>query len=61
MPMPVESLTPNSPNSMIRDAISQSIEACMKEGGRKQKECAGMVYGMARKATGKKLMEGKIR
>ena len=61
MPLPAESLTPESPVQAIRDAISQSIASCMKEGGRTQQECAGMVYSMAREATGKELKEGVIR
>ena len=61
MPLPVERLTPDSPEGTIREAISQSIAQCLREGGRDQKQCAGMVYGMAREATGKELMEGKVR
>ena len=61
MPMMVESLTPNSNEKEIRDAISQSMEQCMKEGGREMKECAGMIYGMARDKTGKSLAEGTQR
>ena len=60
MPMPVEQLTPDSPEGTIREAISQSIAMCMKE-GKEQKECAGMAFGMAREVTGKELTEGKIR
>ena len=61
MPLAVEQLTPDSPERTIREAISQSIAACMREGGRDQKQCAGMIYSMAREATGKELNEGKIR
>jgi len=61
MPLPVESLTRESNDHSIQDAISASIEQCMKEGGRTQKECAGMVYGMARDATGKELGYGKTK
>ena len=59
MPLPVESLRPESHMEEIREKISQSIEQCMEEGGRTQKDCAGMVYGMAREATGKELNFGK--
>lgn len=59
MPMPVESLTPDSGAQSIRDAIALSMEACMKEGGRDMKQCAGMIYGMVREHTGKEMMEGK--
>lgn len=48
MPLPVENLTKDSPADSVRRAISESIEKCMKEGGRTQEECAGMVYGIAR-------------
>jgi len=59
MPLPAERLTPDSPIGTIRESISQSIAKCMKEGGRTQKECAGMVYGIARDKTGKELNEGR--
>jgi len=61
MPLPVEGLTPESGEGTIREAISQSIAQCMREGGRDQKECAGMAYGIAREKTGKELNEGRIR
>ena len=61
MPLSVEALNPDSSTQQVRDAISESIEACMKEGGKTQKECAGQVYGMARQATGKELGEGAQR
>lgn len=32
MPLAVEALTPDSDITAIRDAISKSIEQCMKEG-----------------------------
>lgn len=60
-PLAVENLTPDSPEGTIRQAISESIAKCMDEGGRDQKQCAGMVYGIAREKTGKELMEGRIR
>ena len=59
MPLPVENLTPDSQTVAIRDAISESIAQCMREGGRTQKECAGQAYGMARDKTGKELNEGR--
>jgi hypothetical protein len=55
MPLSVESLTADSNDTAVQDAISQSIEQCMKEGGKTQKECAGMAYGIAREKTGKDL------
>jgi len=60
MPLPVESLTPESPLNSVREAISASIEQCVKE-GKDQKECAGMSYGIARDKTGKELGEGRQR
>ena len=59
MPMPVESLTPDSHMEMIREAISKSMEQCMKEGGKDMKQCAGMIYEMAREHTGKELNFGR--
>ena len=58
MPMPAEGLTKNSPPDQIQDAISKSIEMCMKE-GKDQKQCAAMAYSMAREATGKEMDFGK--
>jgi hypothetical protein len=64
MPLPVDSLTPNSDINAINQAISDSIQACMNEQipegydvnqGNKQKWCAGKAYGIARKNTGKSL------
>jgi len=59
MPLPVDNLNPDSGMGTIREAISKSIQQCMREGGKTQKECAGMVYGIARQNTGKSLGEGK--
>jgi len=61
MPLPVENLTPDSPEGTIREAISQSIAQCMREGGRDQKQCAAIAYSYAREKTGKELNEGRIR
>lgn len=58
MPLSVETLTPASNDKEVQDAISHSIEQCMREGGRAQKECAGMTYGIAREKTGKELGYG---
>lgn len=58
MPLAVDSLTKDSTIQSIREAISQSIETCMKE-GKTQKECAGMSYSIARENTGQSLGEGK--
>lgn len=60
MPLAAEKLSPESSAEQIREAISQTISTCMEEGGKTQKECAGMAYGIAREKTGKELMEGKI-
>lgn len=59
MPLPVDNLTDQSNPEQIRDAISKSIEQCMQEGGRTQKECGGMVHGIARDKTGKPLDYGR--
>ena len=58
MPLPVNQLTADSHDADIQDAISESIRICMEEGGKDQKECAGMVYGIARDQTGKDLNYG---
>jgi len=70
MPLPVENLTPDSPLTSIREAISASIEQCMREPipegydvqeANKQKWCAGKAYGIARDKTGQELAEGTQR
>jgi hypothetical protein len=55
MPLPAESLTPESDPQTIRDAISQSIAKCIEEGQGDQKQCAAIAYEMARKSTGQEL------
>ena len=55
----IEGLTENSTTEQIREAISKGMEQCMTEGGKDQKECAGMIYSMARERTGKELNYGK--
>ena len=54
MPLAVENLTPDSSRVAIREAISKTIEKLIRE-GKSQKEAAGQAYGMARRATGKRL------
>jgi len=61
MPLAVDTLTPANNDKDIQDAISQSIEQCMREGGRTQEQCAGMIYGIARDKTGKELQAGRQR
>ena len=61
MPLPVERLTAESHDPAVQEAISLSIEQCMKEGGKSQEECAAMAYEMARDKTGKELGYGKSR
>ena len=51
MPLAVESLTPNSSDAQIQKAISSSIQTCMQEGGREQKQCQAIAYSIARKKT----------
>lgn len=60
-PLAVENLTPDSSIVSVREAISESMSQCMKEGGREQKECAGMIYSIAREKSGKSLNEGRQR
>ena len=59
MPLAVDNLTEQSNPEQIRDAISKSIEKCMQEGGKTQKDCAGQAYGIARDKTGKPLNAGR--
>lgn len=59
MPLPVDRLTPDSSIADIREAISQSIAQCIRE-GREQKQCAAISYSIARDKTGKELGEGKV-
>lgn len=54
MPLSVENLTPDSNTEAIRQAISDSIATCMKE-GKDQKQCAAIAYSYAREKTGKSL------
>jgi uncharacterized protein YgiB involved in biofilm formation len=54
MPLAAESLSPDSNDMDVREAISKSIEKCMQE-GKSQKECAAIAYSYARKTTGKEL------
>ncbi len=54
MPLDVERLSTGSTTADIRQAINNSIQQCIKE-GKDPKECAGMVYSMAREATGKEI------
>ena len=61
MPLPVDSLTPQSPENAVRDAIGESIAQCLREGGREQKQCAAIAYSIAREKTGKSLGEGTQR
>lgn len=61
MPMPAESLTPDSTDADIKSAISSSIKMCMDEGG-KQDQCVAIAYSMAKRATGgTRSPEGRIR
>ena len=55
MPLAVESLTPDSDQVAIKQAISDSIAQCMQEGGRDQSQCAAIAFEQARKSTGKQL------
>ena len=57
MPLAVDSLTPDSGLPEVRQAISESVAQCIKEGGN-QKECAGRAIGTARDKTGKDIPHG---
>lgn len=70
MPLPVDNLTPDSGDGTIRQAISASIAACMREpipegydvtAANKNKWCAAKAYSIAREKSGKELSEGTIK
>jgi len=52
MPLPVQSLNPNSSPDDIKRAIARSIEQCEEEGKSKD-QCIAIAYRYAEKATGK--------
>lgn len=58
MPLPVERLTSASSDEAVKQAISDSISQCVRE-GKEQKVCVAMVHTMARGATGKGLAPKK--
>ena len=61
MPNPaMESLTSESTDQQVQDAVSKEIEICMGQPAPpgaedQQKYCSGKAYGMAREKTGKEL------
>ena len=59
MPLAVDQLGEKSSDKDTQDAISKSIETCMREGGRSQEQCAAIAYEKARERTGKELNYGK--
>ena len=61
MPIPAETLTPQSNDKDVQEAIGLSIEMCMKEGGRTQEQCAAIAYSVAREKTGRELNYGRQR
>jgi hypothetical protein len=61
MPLPVSNLTPESSDKDTTDAVNASFAVCMKEPGKTQEQCAGMIYGIAREKTGKDLQGAKQR
>ncbi len=54
MPMPVDTLRPQSSVDEISKAISDSIAQCVNE-GKEQKQCVAIAFSIARKRTGKNL------
>ncbi len=61
MSLPVSNLTPDSSDKETKDAINDSFAICMKEPGKTQEQCAGMIYGIAREKTGRELQGAKQR
>lgn len=54
MPTPAESLTKDSKEDAVVDAISRSIAQLVKE-GYDQEQAAAIAYSQAREATGREL------
>jgi len=52
MPLPVQSLSPDSSVDQIKKAISDSISQCVDE-GKPQDQCTAMAYRFAEEATGR--------
>ena len=68
MPSILDNLTPDTPDNMVKEAISAGIEQCMAEpipagtdvtAANKNKWCAAKSYGTARQKTGKELNFGQ--
>ena len=57
MPMPAESLTPQSTAEEVRAAISATIAKCVEEGG-EQKQCTAIAFSMARRQTSGLIRQG---
>ena len=54
MPLAAQSLTTKSSSEDIRNAVSKSIAACVKE-GKPQAQCIAIAYRYAEGATGRSL------
>jgi len=57
MPTMAEGLTPDSSDSQIKAAISDTIAQLVRE-GREQEEAVAIAYSQAEKATGKTFPRG---
>jgi len=54
MPTPAESLTKDSKDEAVADAISKTVSQLVSE-GYKQDQAVAIAYGQAREATGREL------
>jgi hypothetical protein len=60
MPTKAESLNPNSSESEIQKALSDSIEQLMKEGNRTHEQCIAIAHSQAEKAVGRSITRKSI-
>ena len=61
MPLPTEKLSPTSSDEAVQTAISETIEICMREGGREQAQCVSIANQTARRATRRNLGDQSTR
>jgi 16S rRNA C1402 N4-methylase RsmH len=57
MPLQVDSLSPDSADDVIQNAISESVAACISEGGERD-QCVAMAHDIAKRKTGRNLGRG---
>ena len=55
MPLPVDSITPDTPLAKVRQLISATIKKLIDDEGKDPKAAAGQAYGMAEDKWGKEI------